>query len=98
MTINSSFENGKVLLVPHGSIDSSTADKLDEVASALDFDAIETVTIDFSDVDYISSKCLRILISMSRKLKEGKIVILGANPTVSDVFHLSGLSSLLNIK
>ena len=98
MTINSILENGKVLLVPHGSIDSSTADKLDEVALALDFDAIETVTIDFSDVDYISSKCLRILISMSRKLKEGKIVIQGANSTVSDVIHLSGLSTLFNIK
>ena len=98
MTVDSKFENGKALLTVHGSIDSSTADKLDEAASALDFNAVETFTLDFSDVDYISSKCLRILISLARKLKEGKIVILGVNPAVSDIFHLSGLSGLFDIK
>lgn len=97
MIIDSKIENGRGVIVPHGSVDSTTADQLDAAASTLDLDAIEGLTLDFADVDYISSKCLRILISLSRKLAGKPINVVNVNPTVADIFHLSGLSKMFGL-
>ena len=98
MTIDSKIENGRGILIPHGSIDSTTADSLESAASVFDLEALDGLTFDFSDVDYISSKCLRVLVSLNRKLQGKPITILGANETVLDIFKLSGLSKLFNVQ
>lgn len=98
MDIEKLIENGQGILIPHGSIDSTTADQLDAAASEFDFEAIGGLTLDFADVDYISSKCLRILISLSKKLSGKQITILNVNATVAEIFRLSGLSKLFVFK
>ena len=98
MLIENKTDGCRGLLVPHGSIDSTNAQELEKAASGLDFSALESLTIDFTDVDYISSKCLRILISLSKSLNGGKIGIIGSNSTILDIFRLSGLEKLFDLK
>lgn len=98
MTIDTKIENGRGTLVPHGSIDSTTADQLDAAASAMDLATLEGLEMDFADVDYISSKCLRILLSLSRRLQGKKLSIFNVNTTVAEIFRLSGLSKMFDIR
>lgn len=98
MTIETVIEAALATISVQGSIDSTTAEKLDEEASKLDFSTLEAICFDFKDVDYISSKCLRILVSIHRKMEGKPITIANANATVSDIIKLSGLSSLFVLK
>lgn len=98
MTIETSFENGIAVIRPEGSIDSATAEELESAVHKLDLSKVESLTLDFSDVDYISSKCLRILVSAKRLLADKPIIITGLNTTVADIFNLSGLSSFFDIR
>lgn len=98
MTIETRIENGVGTVIPVGSIDSTTADQLDEAVAGFDFENLEALFFDFSGVDYISSKCLRILVSIRKKMGSKTITISGCNTTVADIFRLSGLAPLFDLK
>lgn len=54
---------------------------------------------DFSEVDYLSSAGMRMLLSTSRKLKtlSGQLVVSGVNINVMDVLKMSGFDHVLDI-
>lgn len=56
--------------------------------------------MDFSDVDYISSAGLRILISTQKKLKPDDIpfVIINVNDTIDGILKMSGFDKILKIE
>ena len=58
------------------------------------------VVIDFSDVTYISSAGLRVLLKFSRDMSntDRKLALFGLNEFVSDVFKVSGFDKIFNIK
>lgn len=57
------------------------------------------VLLDFSDVEYISSACLRTLLTLTKKIKEqgGKIAITSLSENVAQIFKVSGFDSILQI-
>ena len=57
------------------------------------------VLLDFAGVDYLSSAGMRVLLSVSKKLKtlSGKLVICSITPNVMDVLKMSGFDHVLEL-
>lgn len=55
--------------------------------------------IDFTEMEYLSSAGMRMLLSTTKKLKtlSGKLVIISANANVMDVLKMSGFDHILDI-
>ena len=76
-----------------GRIDTMTAPELE---NAIGTD-LEDLTIDFTDVNYISSAGLRVLLMAQKKVK-GALKIAHPNNVVLDIFKLTGLDQALTIE
>lgn len=57
------------------------------------------IMLDFSNVDYLSSAGMRMLLSTTKKLKalSGKLVISSVNVNVMDVLKMSGFDHVLDL-
>lgn len=59
----------------------------------------DSLIIDFTDLEYISSAGLRVLIATEKKLKPLNIPsVIKINDTVKEILVMSGLDKILNIK
>jgi anti-anti-sigma factor len=58
------------------------------------------LALDFSQVNFISSAGLRILLMMAKKTKlmKGSLALFALPPVVKEVFDISGFSKILTIK
>jgi anti-sigma B factor antagonist len=98
MKVNKS-KNGNTLQVSvEGRVDTATAPRFDaEVKTALS--GITELVIDFSELDYISSAGLRVLLSLQKTMNsQGSIKITGVNETVNEVLEITGFSDILTIE
>lgn len=79
-----------------GRLDASQAEKAANQLSKHD----ETVTIDMSELDYISSMGLSILVNTYKKLEEdgNTLVLKGMNNHVRDVFKFTRLDQVFTIE
>ena len=86
-------QNGNELeLVLVGSLDNNTSQELAPVLNE-SLEGITTLIFDFSELEYISSAGLRLMLSTQKKMnKQGDMVIRGANQTVVDVFEITGFA------
>ena len=82
-----------------GRLDTNTSVELDE---ALKDDVIElkVLKLELTDLDYISSAGLRVLLKYHKLLQEAKksLSILNPKAEVMEVFDMTGFSSFLNIE
>ena len=55
--------------------------------------------LNFSQLDYISSAGLRVVLVLAKRLKQsnGKLVLFGLQPHVREVFEISGFLAILNV-
>ena len=98
MMINQHIDGGMLKIMPVGRLDSITSDDFlafTEQKFTKDFDKL---IIDFTDVDYISSKGLRVILLIYKQLNGRKMEIIGANASVQEVFHLTGFSEVFGVK
>ena len=60
----------------------------------------DSLIIDFSNLEYISSAGLRVLIATQKKLKSEDIpmTIKNVNDTISEIFRMSGFDKVLKIE
>jgi stage II sporulation protein AA (anti-sigma F factor antagonist) len=98
--IPSEKTRGKVLVLkPEGRLDSNTVN----AAEADLFSYLEKgetrVVLDLSQLDYISSSGLRLVLMMGKRLsfKEGKLALCGLKPQIREVFEISGFISILTV-
>lgn len=91
------FGTNELLIKLSGRIDlASTPDLEREVSSEID--NISYLTIDMSEVDYISSIGLRALLSFQKKLSsKGKMKVVNIKPEVMAIFEMVGFDKILNI-
>lgn len=54
---------------------------------------------DFSEVDYISSAGMRMLLSTTKKLKNlsGKLIVFSVTPNIMDVLQMTGFDHVLDL-
>jgi anti-anti-sigma factor len=81
-----------------GSLDSGTAPEAQKSLDSVVASA-KKVALDFSQLDYISSAGLRVLLGAAKQLraKGGSLGMFGLNQSVREVFEISGFASILPV-
>ena len=99
MNITITKEGDISILSLTGSLDTNTSKGAEDEMNKLIEDGRTKLLIDLSNLDYISSSGLRILLSTSKKLKplRGEMRICGLNETVNEVFEISGFTMIFKI-
>ena len=98
MTITKSQENDKLTVKIEGRLDTTTAPQLEgELKTALD--DVKELVFDISELSYISSAGLRVLLSAQKTMnKQGTMVVKGACESVMEIFEVTGFVDILNIE
>ena len=98
MTITKTQNGGTMTVSVAGRLDTTTAPDLEkEFSQALP--ALQELTIDLKDLDYISSAGLRVLLSAHKTMaRKGGMKIINVNDLVMEVFDVTGFVDILNIE
>lgn len=97
MTISKSQDGSNYKLAVEGRVDTLTAPELEKEIQALQDP--ESLLLDFSKVEYISSAGLRVLLSAHKTLsKKGGLTISNVSEPVLEVFEVTGFKEILTIK
>ena len=97
MTINKTKNGADLTIALEGRLDTMTAPDLEaELKKSLD--GVETLSLDFSKLDYISSAGLRVLLSAHKLMSaKGGMKVTNVNEIVQEVFEVTGFADILNI-
>ena len=100
MTIDVERRQEKLLLKVRGRLDTVTAPELEQEFSEENLEGITVVTLDFTELEYISSAGLRVLLAGYKKMagKDGKLLVRGANEEVREVFTITGFDELIALE
>ena len=98
ITIETSREQEKLCLKVKGRLDTMTSPQLDKEVET-NLKGTELLTMDLSELDYVSSAGLRVLLSAHKSMKKqgGSMVVRGVNEEVQEVFTITGFSEILTI-
>ena len=98
MEISTRTSNDIHIVAIAGSLDSATAPEAQKALDAVVAGA-KKVALDFSQLDYISSAGLRVLLGVAKKLRSsgGTLGMFGLNQSVREVFEISGFSAILSV-
>ena len=97
MTIRKEVNGKDVTLAVEGRLDTLTAPELENELKGVMGDA-QTLTLDFSRLDYISSAGLRVLLAAHKTMsRKGGMKVLHVNEIVREVFDVTGFSDVLTI-
>lgn len=97
MTINKEMNGKELTIVPEGRLDTMTAPELEAELSQSMVGA-ESLVLDFSKLDYISSAGLRVLLSAHKTMSgKGGMKLTNVNEIVREVFEVTGFADILTI-
>ena len=95
MNIKKKKDGSALSVIISGRIDTRTTPKADAAINE-SLDGAESLILDFTDVEYISSAGLRMLLSLQKKMmKKGGMKLIGVNEDVNDVFEVTGFDEIL---
>lgn len=98
MEIITSKNGNSLILKPQGRLDTLSAPAFEKVFQE-NKDGVEDLTIDLSELVYLSSAGLRVLLAAQKTMnRQGKMTVRHANSDVLDVFEITGFSELLHIE
>lgn len=95
--MNTRQEDGKLMIELVGRVDSRNASEVEaQLNDAVATGATGEVVIDASELEYISSAGLRVLLKLRKRL--GGLKVVEASPDVYDVFEMTGFTTLLDVE
>lgn len=99
MEITKTYNDKELTLTVEGRIDTITSQDLDKEIND-EFGNFDSLIMDFTNLEYISSAGLRVLIATQKKLKAEDIpfVIKNVNDSVGEIFRMSGFDKILTIE
>ena len=98
MEIIKTLNGDELTLQVKGELNVANSKELENVVSD-SLKGIKKLIFDFSELVYISSAGLRILlIAQKIMLKQGEMIVRGCNEDVMDVFTITGFKDILNIQ
>ena len=98
LNIVKTIEDGKAVLALGGRLDTVTAPVLEKELKPV-LSELRELTMDLTDLEYISSAGLRVLLSVQKTIgKEGSMKLIHVNETVMEVFEVTGFSDILTIE
>jgi anti-anti-sigma factor len=98
MQISTRTSNDIHIVAISGSMDSTTSPEAQKSLTAV-LAGAKKVALDFTQLDYISSAGLRVLLGAAKQLRAsgGRLGMFGLNQSVREVFDISGFSTILSI-
>lgn len=98
MNINETHEGEVLVIAVDGRIDSTTSRQLEDVLPER-VQATPRVLLDMSDVQYVSSAGLRVLLKAAKSARSTghELVLTGLLPQVHEVFQVIGFDALFRI-
>ncbi len=98
MTISKTLNANELTVNLSGRLDTTTAPNLEaELKTTLS--GVNSLIMDFTELEYISSAGLRVLLSAQKVMnKQGKMVIRCVNETILEVFEVTGFVDILTIE
>lgn len=98
MRVTSERNGAEQIFRVEGRLDTNTAPELEAKLSG-DMSGVEKLIFDFSDLTYISSAGLRVLLSAILMMEgKGSVVIRNASDDVKDVFEVTGFIDELTLE
>lgn len=96
MGLNETKDNGVIVLAVDGNLDGEGTQDLEEKVVALLENGTDKLLFDFSDLDYINSSGLRVLVLAYQRLKKssGTVAICGIKDYIQEVFEVSGYDKI----
>jgi anti-sigma B factor antagonist len=99
MEIITNLENNILVLKLRGRLDTNASMEFEqEVEEAIKFSK-KNMILDFSELEYICSSGLRVIIQTAKKLKsfQGELVLCCMEDYIKEVFEISGFDAFLEI-
>ena len=98
MTINKEANGDKLTVKVSGRLDTTTSPAFEkELKDSLD--GVKELTLDLSDLEYISSAGLRVLLSTHKIMNtQGSMKLVGVKEMIMEIFEVTGFSDILNIE
>lgn len=92
-------KNGSTLKVSvSGRLDTTTAPELEKTLGS-QLEGIESLTLDFTELAYISSAGLRVLLALQKTMnRQGQMVVTHVNDNIMEVFDVTGFVDMLTIR
>ena len=88
----------EMMIEVEGRLDTITAPSLEKEINE-NIQDIETLILDFSGLEYISSAGLRVLLSTQKKMqKRGVMKVINVGAEIMDVFEMTGFADILTIE
>ena len=88
----------EMMIEVEGRLDTITAPSLEKEINE-NIQDIETLILDFSGLEYISSAGLRVLLSTQKKMqKRGVMKVINVGEEIMDVFEMTGFADILTIE
>lgn len=98
MKIDVSTNEGTVVIFPREKVDYVTAPELEEVVEK-NAETADSMVIDLTDVEYISSAGLRVILTADNLMSEKDgLIVRNVTDTVKEIFDISGFSSVITIE
>ncbi len=98
MTINKQISGEKLNVAIAGRLDTTTTPELEEELKN-SLDGIRELVLDLTELEYISSAGLRVLLSTQKTMNaQGSMKVTGVNEVVMEVFEVTGFTEILTIE
>lgn len=98
LNINNTRDGGKLCVALEGRLDTTTAPEL-EASLKEELDTVNELIIDLAKLEYISSAGLRVLLAAQKAMmKQGSMVVTNPNDVISEIFEVTGFSTILTIE
>ncbi len=93
-----SIEQG-VLVTIDGRIDTTNYNVFENAMNQLFEENVNAILLDCSGLSYISSSGLRVFLTVQKKMMStgGKFLLFAMQPTIKEIFDISGFSSIFSI-
>ncbi len=95
--IKFSLQNGKAVVRVNGRIDVSTVGVFREEMHTLDYDAMESLELDFTDVPYVSSAGLRELLTLKKRLGSKPFLASNVSKVVNETLKMTGFDKFFEV-
>lgn len=98
MTIQKTMDNDTLNIALSGRLDTLTSPQLEkELKEALP--GVKELVLDFSELQYISSAGLRVLLSSQKVMnRQGSMKVVHANDSIMEIFEVTGFIDILTIE
>ncbi|MDR0913007.1 MAG: STAS domain-containing protein [Methanobrevibacter sp.] len=98
MEIKKKIDGNKLIVELIGRLDTNTSPEFEKEINE-NINEISQLTLDFKELNYISSAGLRVILSLQKIMnKQGDMIIINPNDMIMEIFDSTGFERVLTIK